>query len=82
MIGVVGTVSLIISSLTSPIGERSPCDWCGGTPTLIIISLTSPVGAGSPCDWCGGDLQSDYIISPFTHRCEEPLQLVWWGPSV
>ena len=26
------------------------------------------------------DTQSDYNISHFTRRCEEPLRLVWWGP--
>ena len=25
-----------------------------------------------------GTCQSDNIISHFTHRCEEPLRLVWW----
>ena len=33
MIGVVGTVSVfIISSLTSPVGARCPCDRCGRDP--------------------------------------------------
>ena len=74
----VGHLSLIIISLTSPVGARCPCDRCGGDcqSDNIISHFTCRCEAPLRSVWW--DTQSDYNISHFTHRCGEPLRLVWW----